>query len=66
MLGDEEGLFKTKGSLVELPPWADDDDLLFVLAETTNSLPLYTRLGTPSRDIRKKTRVMMLLSCSLW
>jgi hypothetical protein len=24
----------------------DDDDLLFVLAETTNSLPLYTHLGT--------------------
>jgi hypothetical protein len=28
----------------------DDDDLLFVLAETTNSLLIYTRLGTPSRD----------------
>jgi hypothetical protein len=44
----------------------DDDDLLFVLAETTSSLLIYTRLGTPSRDRRKKTRVMMLLSCSLW
>jgi hypothetical protein len=43
----------------------DDDDLLFVLAETTNSLPLYNHLGTPSID-RRKARVMMLLSCSLW
>ena len=43
----------------------DDDDLLCVLEETTNSLPLYTHLGTPSRD-RRKARVMMLLSCSLW
>jgi hypothetical protein len=34
---------------------SDDDDLLFVLAETTNSLPLYTHLGTPSRDRRKNT-----------
>jgi hypothetical protein len=33
----------------------DDDDLLFVLAEITNSLLLYTRLGTPSRDRRKNT-----------
>ena len=30
---------------------SDDDDLLIVLAETTNSLPLYPHLGTPSRDI---------------
>jgi hypothetical protein len=44
----------------------DDDDLLFVLAETTNSLPIYTRVGTPSRDTRKKKRVTMLISCSLW
>jgi hypothetical protein len=43
----------------------DDDDLLFVLVETTKSLLSYTRLGTPSRD-RRKARVMMLLSCSLW
>ena len=32
----------------------DDDDLLFVLAETINSLLLYTRWSTPSRDRRKK------------
>jgi hypothetical protein len=31
----------------------NDDDLLFVLAETTNILPLYNHLGTPSRDRRK-------------
>jgi hypothetical protein len=47
------------------PKIDDDDDLLFVLAETTNSLPLYTHLGTPSR-YRRKARVMMLLSCFLW
>ena len=33
---------------------SDDDDLLFVLAQTINSLLLYTRLGTPSRDRKKK------------
>jgi hypothetical protein len=34
---------------------SDDDDLLFVFAETKNSLPLCTRLGTPSRDRRRNT-----------
>ena len=32
---------------------ADDDDLLFVLAETIIRLLLYTRLGTPFRYRRK-------------
>jgi hypothetical protein len=31
----------------------DDDDLLFVLAETKNSLPLYTYLSIPVRDIKE-------------
>jgi hypothetical protein len=32
---------------------SDDDDLLFVLAETIIRILLYTRLGTPSRYRRK-------------
>jgi hypothetical protein len=39
---------------------ADDDDPLFVLAETTNSLPLYTHLGTPLVLAQKGCHVTLI------
>jgi hypothetical protein len=43
------------------PKLPDDDDyLLFVLAETTSSLPLYTHLGTSSRNRRKAVQTLAI------